>query len=89
VFHGGDRHGEWAALRERGLLARYTILGGVRLELDASEEAEARRLVEAEQTCCAFLALSVATTDGVVTIDITGARDARPVIDMLTGSAPR
>jgi hypothetical protein len=40
-----------------------------------------RALAAAEARCCAFLSFRIETTDDEVLLDITGAPDARPVIN--------
>jgi hypothetical protein len=67
------------------LIARTEIDGGVRSRFRNSPgvEERLRELIAAEAECCAFLSFAVAHHDDELWLDVTGAPEARPVIDEL------
>jgi hypothetical protein len=71
------------ALVEDALIDQQPIDGGLRATFRADDgiEERIRQLVAAESRCCAFLTFDVDRREGVLSLDITGAPDARPVID--------
>jgi DNA-binding transcriptional MerR regulator len=89
TLESGDvpaRLAAWRCLLERGEIEAFAT--GVRVRFDASvDAAEVARLVQDEQRCCAFLWFTIGIMRTGVTLDIQGTRDARPVIDAITGIA--
>jgi hypothetical protein len=73
------------------LIARLEIDGGVRSRFRYSPDVEerARALVAAEADCCAFLSFEVARRDDELWLDVTGAPEARPVIEQLLEGSGR
>ena len=76
------RTGELAALAARALNSREQTPDGERLIFSdsAQTERELRTVIAAESSCCAFLRMSLARSDEGLVLDITGPRDARPII---------
>ena len=72
------------ALATDGLLSRTPTDTGLRVSLRDTPEIEARtrELVAAESECCAFLDFDLGRQDGDLVLDITGAEEARAVIEM-------
>jgi hypothetical protein len=58
---------------DRGLRARFRDTPGI--------EPRIRELVEAEARCCAFLSFAIGRDGDALWLDITGAPEARPVIE--------
>jgi hypothetical protein len=77
------------ALAAEALLDQRPIAGGLRARFrDAPGiDARVRGLAAAEAECCAFLRFEVAREGGAVTLDITGAPDAQPVIHRFFATA--
>jgi hypothetical protein len=65
------------------LVGQDEIAGGVRSRFRDTPEVEARvrELVAAESSCCGFLSFAISRPDGELWLEITGAPEARPVID--------
>lgn len=65
VDAAGDRQTDWDALLSRALIRRTSIRDGVQVELQNTPgvHEELERLVAAERECCAFMTISVDTTD--------------------------
>jgi hypothetical protein len=65
------------------LLDRTPTAAGLRIRLRDTPEIEqrTRALVAAESACCGFLDFDLARRDGELVLEITGPKDARPVID--------
>ena len=77
--------GEWQALHPQSL-GTERIAGGVRLRLPARLHATVEDLAQREQTCCAFLAISVTDEGDETIVEVTSDQpEAAPVIDVLTG----
>jgi MerR family copper efflux transcriptional regulator len=78
-----DRLSTVEALRRDALAGQSEIPGGVRMHLRNAPgiEARVRKLAAAESRCCAFLSFRIETTEDEVLLDITGAPEARPVIN--------
>jgi hypothetical protein len=72
------------ALAADGLLDRTPTTSGLRVRLRDTPDIErrARELIGAESACCAFLDFTLGRENGALVLDVTGPRDARPVIDM-------
>jgi hypothetical protein len=72
------------ALAADGLLDRTPTASGIRVRLRDTPDIEqrTRELVAAESACCASLDFTLGREDGDLVLDITGPRNARPVIDM-------
>jgi hypothetical protein len=71
------------------LLDQHEIDGGLRTSFRAGPDVERRLhdLVEAESRCCAFLSFEIGRDDDALWLDITGAPEARPVIDQFFAAA--
>jgi hypothetical protein len=78
-----------ASLTGDALIAQDEIAGGVRTRFrDAPGiEQRLRELVAAESDCCAFLSFEIGRHDGELWLDVTGAHEARPVIDEFFAAA--
>jgi hypothetical protein len=76
-------------LASDALIGQTEIAGGVRSRFrDAPDvEARVRELADAESRCCGFLSFAVSRRDGELWLDITGAPEARPVIDEFFAAA--
>jgi hypothetical protein len=72
------------ALATDGLLDRTPTDTGLRVRLRDTLEIErrTRELIAAESACCAFLAFELRRDGTALILDISGPRDARPVIDL-------
>jgi hypothetical protein len=77
-----DRASELSELAARALTHRAPIDGGQRLSfVDVpAVERQLRAAVDAESSCCSFLSLRLARTDGTLVVDITGPVQAQPII---------
>jgi hypothetical protein len=77
------------SLVEDAVLDRRPIDGGLRTRFRAAPDVERRvhELVEAESRCCAFLSFAVGHDGDSLWLDITGAPEARPVIDQFFAAA--
>lgn len=65
---------------------RRRIEGGVRLELDrATPVAELVRLVEAERSCCRFLAFAITIDERGLALEVRAPSDAQELVDGLFG----
>jgi hypothetical protein len=84
-----DRAALIDGLARDALIAREEIAGGVRSRLrDApGVERRARELVAAETECCAFLSFELERHGGELWLDVTGAPEARPVIEEFFAAA--
>jgi hypothetical protein len=84
-----DRVTSIDALRSDALLDQREIAGGLRTTFRDTPDVErrVRELVAAESRCCAFLSFAVGRDDDALWLDITGAPDARPVIDQFFAAA--
>jgi hypothetical protein len=84
-----DRAAFIATLRDDALLDQRDIDGGLRTTFrDAPDvERRVRELVAAESHCCAFLSFAIGREDGALWLEITGAPEARPVIDQFFAAA--
>jgi hypothetical protein len=84
-----DRVASIDALLEDALLDQREIAGGLRTSFrDAPDvEQRIRELVTAESGCCAFLSFAVGRENDTLWLDITGAPEARPVIDRFFAAA--
>jgi len=73
------------ALATTALLAREPIGGGLRVRFrdTPGTEQRIRELAAAESACCAFLRFDVHHDRHAVVLDITGSREAQPVITEL------
>jgi hypothetical protein len=82
-----DRTAELAALAARALRRREPTAKGERfLFADTPEtERELSAAIAAEARCCAFLTMDLQRRDDGLVLDVTGPRDARPVIAALFG----
>jgi predicted ester cyclase len=78
-----DRVKSIDALLTDALLDQREIDGGVRTTFRDTPDVEhrIRELVAAESRCCAFLSFVVGREDDALWLDITGAPEARPVIE--------
>lgn len=78
------------ALVSDALIDQQPIDGGVRSTFHAyaGVEERLRQLIAAESRCCAFLSFDLNRIDGALALDITGAPEARPVIDELFAVSP-
>ena len=72
------------ALAADGLLDRTPTASGLRVRLRDTPDIERRthELVAAESACCTFLGFALSRDGGDLVLDISGPRDARPVIEM-------
>jgi hypothetical protein len=79
------------ALADDALLDQREIDGGLRTSFRAAPDVEQRlhELVAAESRCCAFLTFAIGRDDDTLWLDITGAPEARPVIDQFFAAAER
>ena len=84
-----DRVTSIDALLSDALLDQREIPSGLRTTFRDTPEVErrVRELVAAESRCCAFLSFAVGREDGALWLDITGAPEARPVIDQFFAAA--
>lgn len=84
-----DRVASIDMLRHDALLDQHEIDGGLRTTFrDApGVERRVRELVAAESRCCAFLSFAIGRQDDALWLDITGASEARPVIDQFFAAA--
>lgn len=79
---------EWDEMLER-VRGREPIDGGVRLQLDTTTEIGAlARLVDSEQSCCAFLAFSITLDRRGLALEVRAPADAQPALASLFGEAP-
>jgi hypothetical protein len=71
------------------LLDQRAIDGGVRTTFRGAPDVERRidELIAAESRCCAFLSFAVGHDGDTLWLDITGAPEARPVIDQFFAAA--
>jgi hypothetical protein len=78
-----DRVAVIDSLASDALLGQENIAGGVRSRFRDTPDVEdrVRELVAAESSCCGFLSFDVGRRDGELRLEITGAPEARPVID--------
>jgi hypothetical protein len=88
-----DRAAFIEALVADALLGQDEIEGGVRSRFRYAPDVErrVRELIAAEASCCAFLSFGLAREDGELWLDVTGAPEARPVIErfFVACGAPR
>jgi len=72
------------ALAGDGLLDRTPTETGLRVRLRDTPEVEqrTRELIAAESACCAFLDFDLHRDGTALILEISGPRDARPVIDL-------
>ena len=72
------------ALAADGLLDRTPTETGLRVRLRDTPEVErrTRELIAAESACCAFLDFDLRRDSSALILDISGPRDARPVIEL-------
>jgi hypothetical protein len=84
-----DRVAVIDSLASDALLGQDEIAGGVRSRLRDTPDVEARvrELVAAESSCCGFLSFGLSRRDGELWLEITGAPEARPVIDQFFAAA--
>ena len=84
-----DRAALIDGLARDALIGREEIAGGVRSRLrDApGVERRVRELVAAEAECCGFLSFELGRHNGELWLDVTGAPEARPVIDEFFAAA--
>jgi hypothetical protein len=77
------------ALLDDALLDQREIDGGLRADFRDAPDVERRlhELVAAESRCCAFLSFAVGRDEDALWLDITGAPEARPVIDQFFARA--
>jgi hypothetical protein len=77
------------ALLDDALLAQHEIDGGLRSSFRVAPDVEQRLhdLVAAESRCCAFLSFASGRDRDTLWLDITGAPEARPVIDQFFAAA--
>ncbi len=68
-----ERRREWRALLDRVLVARTSVAGGVRIELQAlpGVRQQVERLVLAERACCPFMAIDVLVTEALLVLTAT------------------
>jgi hypothetical protein len=73
------------SLARDALIAQEAIPAGVRSRFRDSPDVERRlrELVALESACCAFLSLEVGRRNAELWLDVTGAPEARPIIDEL------
>ena len=66
-----------------GLIDRAATDAGLRVRLRDTPEIEqrTRELIAAESRCCTFLDFTLHRDGDALVLDITGPRDARPVLD--------
>jgi hypothetical protein len=78
-----DRVTSIDALLIDALLDQREIAGGLRTPFHDTSDVErrVRELVAAKSRCCAFLPFAVGREDDALWLDITGAPEARPMID--------
>jgi len=79
-----DRQALIDALAADGLIDRTATEAGLRIRLRDTPEIErrTRELIAAESRCCAFLEFTLHRDGGQLVLDIAGAPDARPVIEL-------
>lgn len=72
-----EREKEWRALLESPYLRRDEIADGVRLTFRSSDNMnrEAKRLVDLERSCCAWIRWDVIEDDASLTIEATALTD--------------
>jgi hypothetical protein len=77
------------ALLSDARLDQHEIAGGLRTTFAFTPEVErrVRELVAAESRCCAFLSFAVGRERDTLWLEITGAPEARPVIDRFFAAA--
>lgn len=81
----GQQALEWVDLQRRATEVA-AIEGGVRMTLPASLADDIEDLARREAACCAFLTITTAIVDDVLTLEISSANpDALPVIAALAG----
>jgi hypothetical protein len=76
-----DRLALIESLAADALLTRTALPDGLRLRFRGEAEDRVRELADLESRCCAFLDFAIGHDGGAVTLDVTGAPDARPVIE--------
>lgn len=76
---------EWTEVQ--GLALDVTPLAlGARMTFPASLAAAVQDLARRERECCAFLTITTAVSDDVLTLDVSSENpDALPVIELLAG----
>ena len=62
------------------LVSRATTEGGARLTFVARAEGALRELIVAEAECCPFLQMKLRRDGDTLTLEVTGPRDAQPLI---------
>jgi hypothetical protein len=84
-----DRAASIDALLEEALLEQRPIDGGVRSIFRDAPDVERRihDLIAAESRCCAFLSFATGRDQNALWLDITGAPEARPVIEQFFAAA--
>jgi hypothetical protein len=84
-----DRVTSIDALLRDALLHQREIAGGLRTSFRDTPDVErrVRELIAAESRCCAFLSFAVGRVHDALWVDITGAPEARPVIDQFFAAA--
>ena len=77
-----DRVNDLATLAARALRSRERTADGERLTFvdSADTERELRAAIAAEASCCAFLRMDLQREDDGLVLDVTGPREARPII---------
>lgn len=76
---------EWRSLLAH-VTQRWTIPGGVRIELDHTIAlGELARLASAEHACCRFFEFAITFDERGVALEVRAPRDAAPLVDSLFG----
>jgi hypothetical protein len=77
-----QRHGEWAALGRRALIARAAHPNGIRLRYceTGTTQAELERLIALEAECCTFLSFDLARAGEDRVLTVTGPSEALEII---------
>jgi MerR family transcriptional regulator, copper efflux regulator len=65
------------------LLHREPIDGGTRLTFDLAARDRVEAMIAAEAACCPFLTLDLRTAGDRLVLDVTGPRDAAPIVEQL------
>jgi hypothetical protein len=84
-----DRGALIDALLEEALLDQRPIEGGLRSRFRDAPQIEQRiqDLIAAESRCCAFLSFATGREQDALWLDITGAPEARPLIERFFAAA--
>lgn len=83
------RQNYWQAIMRAALLERTDISGGIRLRFrgDPDVAPKLERLIAAERECCQFLDMTLTPAAGDLVLDITGAPEAQPALNLMFSPA--